>query len=90
MNPEQAKQLLDVQLSQARLETIVTDNIEVTSKIILRHDKLLLGTGEADNPGIVTRLDREEQKSKNITRVIWIVVTGIVGTGVTLAATAIF
>jgi len=32
----------------------------------------------------------KEQKSKNITRIIWIVVTGVVGTGVTLAAAAIF
>jgi len=86
MNPEQAKQLLDVQLSQARLETVVTDNIALTGKLLTK----VTNTVYDDKDGLVVRLDREEQKSKNITRVIWIVVTGAIGTGVTYAATAIF
>jgi hypothetical protein len=89
MNPQQEKQLLDVHTQQATLTQVVTDNIQLTSKIIQKHDDILLGTSQSD-PGLVTRVDREEQKSKNITRLIWIVVTGAVGTGVTLAAAAIF
>lgn len=90
MNPEQAKQLLDVQLGQAELKTVVTKNIEVTSALLTKHDKSLYGTGEDNNPGIEKRLDREEQKSKNITRLIWIIVSAVVGIGATAAAAAIF
>jgi len=60
--------------------------LDNTTKIIERHDRTLFHTEK----GLTVRLDREEQKSKNITRLIWIVVTGAVGTGVTLAATALF
>ena len=86
MNPEQAKQLLDVQISQTRLETVVTANIKLTETLLTK----VTDTIYDDERGLVVRLDREEQKSKNITRVIWLVVTGAVGTGVTLAATTLF
>ncbi len=86
MNPQQEQRLLDVQLSQTRLETVVTDNIQLTSELLTK----VTNTVYDDQDGLVVRLDREEQKSKNITRVIWLVVTGAVGTGVTLAASAFF
>ncbi len=86
MNPQQEQRLLDVQLSQTRLETVVTDNIQLTSKLLTK----VTDTVYDDQDGLVVRLDREEQKSKNITRVIWIVLTGAIGMGMTYAATAIF
>jgi len=89
MNPQQEKQLLDVHTQQATLTQVVTDNIELTSKIIQKHDDILLGTSASD-PGLVTRVDREEQKSKNITRLFWIVLTSVVGLGATALAAAIF
>ncbi len=88
MTPEQEQRLLEVQLSQTRLETVVTDNIQITEKLLIKHDKTLYGTDLA--PGMDVRLDREEQKSKNITRVIWIIVTTSIGLGATALAAAIF
>ena len=79
-----------MEIGQATLTQAVTDHMNQTSATIMKHDKSLYGTGETDNPGIEKRLDREEQKSKNITRLIWIVVTGAVGMGMTFAATTIF
>ena len=72
----------------ATLTQSVDDNTQMVGKMLTKIDKTVYGTDA--NPGLVTRLDREEQKSKNITRVIWLVITGVVGTGVTLAAAAIF
>ncbi len=86
MNTEQDKRLRAVETGQATLQKAVEIHLENTTKIIERHDRTLFHTEK----GLAVRLDREEQKSKNITRLIWIVVTGMVGTGVTLAATAIF
>jgi hypothetical protein len=82
--------LRSVEVGQATLTQAVNDYTVVTSALITKHDKTLYGTGERDNPGLSVRVDREEQKSKNITRVIWIVVTGAIGMGMTYAATAIF
>ena len=79
-----------MEIGQATLTQAVTDHMEQNAATVMKHDKSLYGTGEVDNPGIEKRLDREEQKSKNITRVIWIVVTGAVGMGMTYAVTAIF
>ncbi len=79
-----------VEVGQATLTQAVNDYTVVTSALITKHDKTLYGTGEANNPGLSVRLDREEQKSKTITRLVWLVVTGIVGTGVPLAAAALF
>ncbi len=89
MNPRQEQQLLDVTIGQATLTQVVTDNIELNTKILQKHDNILLGTSKSD-PGLVTRVDREEQKSKNITRLIWIVVSSVVGIGATYAATTLF
>jgi len=75
-----------VEQGQTALQTAVEIHLDNTTKIIERHDRTLFHTEK----GLTVRLDREEQKSKNITRLIWIVVTGAVGTGVTLAATALF
>ena len=86
MNPQQEQRLLDVQLSQTELKTIVTDNINLTSKLLTK----VTDTIYDDKDGLVVRLDREEQKSKNITRLIWIVMTGAVGMGMTYAAATIF
>lgn len=86
MTPQQEQRLLDVQLSQTRLETVVTDNIKLTSELLTK----VTDTVYDDQAGLVVRLDREEQKSKNITRVIWIVLTGVIGMGMTYAAASIF
>ncbi len=90
MAHELEARMRSVETGQATTQQLITDHIKVVDKLLTKHDKILLGTGENNNPGLVTRLDREEQKSKTITRLIWLVVTGVVGTGVTLAATAIF
>ena len=68
-----------VETSQARVEQLITDNIRVTSTLLTKHDKVLYGTGESDNPGIVTRLDREEQSSKNFKRTLWIIASSFIG-----------
>ncbi len=86
MTPEQDERLRAVETGQATLQKAVEIHLANTTKIIERHDRTLFHTEK----GLSVRLDREEQKSKTITRLIWIVVTGAVGTGVTLAATAIF
>lgn len=88
MNTQQEKQLLDVHTQQATLTQVVTDNIAQSAKILQKHDDILLGTSKED-PGLVTRVDREEQKSKNITRLFWIVLTSVVGLGATALAAAI-
>ncbi len=86
MNPQQEQRLLDVQLSQTRLETVMTDNIALTSTLLTK----VTDTIYDDNDGLVVRLDREEQKSKVNARLVWIIVAGGVGMGMTYAAAAIF
>lgn len=77
-----------VEVGQATLTQAVEDYTAQTTLLVTKHDKTLYGT---DNTlGIEVRLDREEQKSKTITRAIWIVVTGAIGMGMTYAATALF
>ena len=88
MAHELDERLRAVEGGQIRLETTITDNIDLTSKLLTKYGDTIYGTD--DTPGLDKRLDREEQKSKNITRVIWIVVTGAVGMGMTYAATTIF
>ena len=72
----------------ATLTQSVDDNTQMVGKMLTKIDKTVYGTDA--NPGLVTRLDREEQKSKNITKIIWIVVTGAVGMGMTYAAKTLF
>ena len=77
-----------VEVGQTRLETTIVDNIKLTSKLLTKYGDTIYGND--DTPGLDKRLDREEQKSKNITRLVWIVVTGVVGMGMTYAATTFF
>ena len=77
-----------VEGGQIRLETTITDNIHVTSRLLTKYGDTLYGTDST--PGLTVRLDREETKSKNISRVVWLVVAGAVTMGMTFAATAIF
>ena len=88
MAHELDERLRGVEQGQTRVEQLVTDNIEMTSNLLTKVTNTIYGTDET--PGLTVRLDREEQKSKNIARLIWIVVTGAVGMGMTYAATVIF
>ncbi len=78
--------LRGVETKMASLTTAIEIQLDTTTKIIERHDRTLFHTEK----GVVVRLDREEQKSKNITRVVWIILTGAIGMGMTFAATAMF
>lgn len=86
MAHELDERLRGVETRQATLQKAVEIHLEQTTKIIELHDRTIFHTER----GLAVRLDREEQKSKNITRLIWIVVTATVGMGATYAATAIF
>lgn len=86
MAHELDERLRTVETGQATLQKAVEIHLDQTTKIIERHDRTLFHTEK----GLTVRLDREEQKSKNITRVIWIVVTGAIGMGMTYAATSLF
>ena len=86
MAHELDERLRTVETGQATLQKAVEIHLDQTTKIIERHDRTLFHTEK----GLSVRLDREEQKSKNITRVIWLVVAGAIGTGMTYAATSIF
>ena len=88
MAHELDSRLRAVETGQARVEQLIIDNIATTSTLLTKVTDTVYGTDET--PGLTVRLDREEQKSKNITRVIWIVVTGAVGMGMTYAAASIF
>lgn len=88
MNPEQDKRLRAVEVGQATLTQVVTNHNETVTKLLTKHDKEIYGTSSA--PGLTVRLDREEQKSKNITRLIWIIVSSVVGLGATYAASTLF
>ncbi len=86
MAHELDERLRGVETGQARTEQLIIDNIATTKGLLVK----ICDTIYDDQDGLVVRLDREEQKSKNITRLIWLVVTGAVGMGMTYAATSIF
>lgn len=68
-----------VEVGQAQIVQALQDHTKVVTTLLTKHDKVLYGTGEADNPGIVTRLDREEQSSKNFKRTLWIIASSVIG-----------
>lgn len=88
MAHELESRMRGVETGQATTQQLITDHIQVVDRMLTKHDDTIYGTDES--LGLTVRLDREEQKSKNITRVIWIVITGAVGMGMTYAATALF
>ncbi len=88
MAHELDERLRKVEVGQATTQQLITDHITVVDKMMGKTVRTLYGEGA--DPGLIVRVDREEQKSKNITRLIWIVVTGVVGMGMTYAATSIF
>lgn len=77
-----------VEQGQVRTEQLITDHITVVDKLLGKTARTLYGEGS--EPGLVVRVDREEQKSKAITRLIWIVVSATVGLGATYAASTMF
>ncbi len=85
MAHELDERLRAVEQGQVRTETLLTDNIQQTYALLTK----VTDTIYDDKDGLVVRVDREEQKSKNITRVIWIVLTGAIGMGMTYAASAL-
>ena len=74
MAHELDKRLRDVETGQATLQKAVEIHLEQTTKIIERHDRTLFHTEK----GLAVRLDREEQKSKNITRSIWLIAAAFI------------
>ncbi len=88
MEHELDERLRQVEQGQVRTEQLISDHITVVDRMLIKTAVTLYGEGEA--PGLVVRVDREEQKSKNITRFFWIAITALVGMGVTVAATAMF
>lgn len=88
MAHELDERLRKVEVGQATTQQLITDHITVVDKMMGKTVRTLYGEG--DEPGLVVRVDREEQKSKTITRIIWIVVTAAVGMGATVVAAAIF
>ncbi len=88
MAHELDERLHKVEIGQATTNQLISDHITVVDTLLTKHDNTIYGTD--NSPGLTVRLDREEQKSKNITRVIWIVLTGAIGMGMTYAATSLF
>jgi len=66
-----------MEVGQATLTQVVTDNTTIVSALLTKHDKTIYGT-EA-NPGLVTRLDREEQNTVRAKKSFWIFFTALIG-----------
>ena len=88
LNAEQDTRLRTVENQQVQLTQAVKSHTQVVDKFIVKCDQTIFGTPAT--PGLTIRMDREEQKSKNITRLIWILVSSAVGLGATYAATSFF
>ena len=61
----------------ATLTQSVNDNTEMVGKMLTKIDKTVYGT-EA-NPGLVTRIDREEQNTKRQKKTFWIFCSALIG-----------
>lgn len=61
----------------ATLTQAVTDNTKMVGAVLTKIDKTVYGT-EA-NPGLVTRIDREEQNTKRQKRSFWLFLSAMIG-----------
>jgi len=61
----------------ATLTQVVTDNTKMVGAMLTKIDKTVYGT-EA-NPGLVTRVDREEQNTKRQKKTFWIFCSALIG-----------
>jgi len=61
----------------ATLTQSVDDNTKMVGELLTKHDKTIYGTDA--NPGLVTRLDREEQNTKRTKKSFWIFCSALIG-----------
>ncbi len=89
MAHELDKRLRAVEVGQATLTQAVNDYTTATTALVTKHDKTIHGTGDANNPGLITRLDREEQHTKNTRRTLWLIGSSFIGIAAKLSYDAI-
>jgi len=64
----------------ATLTQAVDDNTKMVGTLLTKHDVILLGKpGDKDSPGLVTRVDREEQNTKRQKKTFWIFCSALIG-----------
>lgn len=66
-----------LEVGQATLTQAVQDNTKIVTAIVTKHDKTIYGTD--GQPGLVTRLDREEQNTVRQKRSFWLVLSAMIG-----------
>ncbi len=68
-----------VEIGQATLVTTVEANTQMVGHLLTKHDEAIYG--DVGEPGIITRLDREEQNTKTTKRTIWLAGSALIGIG---------
>lgn len=61
----------------ATLTQAVDDNTKMVGTLLTKHDKTIYGTD--GNPGLVTRLDREEQNTARQKKTFWVFCASLIG-----------